>query len=225
MAARVTAGRIPAGKSHSRHDIRTWSDQAASHTTPARSTTSRGGELSAAVVKNPQWGDDRFITHRKAAPSMITIRNILVAVDFNDGARPVLDFGRTLADACGASLHLVHVLGQRVAGPEVSVEERQGVCRRLQALLGEEDRERRHVTTSCEVGTPAPEIARYAADNDVDLIIMGTHSHAPTFRMATGSVAEAVLGLAPCAVLAVKGVKQSSREVPAGSVPAATAAN
>lgn len=156
---------------------------------------------------------------------MIAVKKILVAIDFNDSARPVLDFGRTLADACGSSLHLLHVVAPRLSGPEVGADERHDVCRRLQTLLDADDRERRQATATCQVGTPAPEIARYAADHDIDLIVMGTHSHGPTFRMTTGSVAEAVIGLAPCAVLAVKGTKQECRNGVLDPVPAAARAS
>jgi len=39
--------------------------------------------------------------------------------------------------------------------------------------------------------------------------VMGTHGHGPAFRMATGSIADLVLGSAACAVLAVKGGRHS----------------
>ena len=135
---------------------------------------------------------------------MITVKKILVPIDFSATSPRVLDFGRMLADACGASLHLLHVVGYPVAKPETEARVRHDACDRLEALLDGTDRDRRHATTSCQVGTPAREIVRYVADNAIDLIVMGTHSHGPTFQMATGSIAEMVIGMAPCAVLAVK---------------------
>ena len=152
---------------------------------------------------------------------MISVNTILVAIDFSETSTRALDFGRMLADACGASLHLVHVIGCPLVTPETLSEERQSACRRLDALLDRTDRERRHATTSCLVGTPACEIARYAADHAIDLIVMGTHSHGPTFQMATGSIAEGVIGLAPCAVLAVKSAEKGSYDRPFDPVPAA----
>ena len=74
------------------------------------------------------------------------------------------------------------------------------------------DREVRQATTSCEVGTPANAIVAYADENAIDVFVMGTHWHGPTALMVTGSIAEAVLGLAPCAVLAVKGAKVHAQE-------------
>ncbi len=135
---------------------------------------------------------------------MIPVNRILLAIDFNEATPRVLEFGRTLADACGASLYLLHVIGYPLREPETEARDRQAALARLEALLDRADREQRHVTTCCLVGTPAPEIARYAAEHAIDLIVMGTHSHGPTFQMLTGSIAESVMGLAPCAILAVK---------------------
>jgi nucleotide-binding universal stress UspA family protein len=135
---------------------------------------------------------------------VIPIKKILVPLDFKNASLHALDVARTLADACGASLHIIHVVGTPLRRPETLNEERQEACRRLAALLDRADREGRNATVSCELGTPAHAIVRYATEHGVDLIVMGTHGHGSTFRMATGSIAEAVLGLAPCAVLAVK---------------------
>lgn len=135
---------------------------------------------------------------------MLPVNRILVAVDFSESSKRALDFGRMLADACGASLHLLHVVAYPLEKPGSERDAQQEAGNRVEALLDRTDRERRHATTSCHVGTPAPEIVRYAADHAIDLIVMGTHSHGPTFQMMTGSIAEAVIGLAPCAVLAVK---------------------
>jgi nucleotide-binding universal stress UspA family protein len=135
---------------------------------------------------------------------MIAIKRILVPIDFSDTSAHALDLGRTLADACGASLHVMHVIGYPLTNSRAFDQARHQALGRLDALLDRADRDERHATTSCEVGTPANAIVAYAGANAIDLIVMGTHWHGPTFQMATGSIAEAVLGVAPCAVLAVK---------------------
>ena len=135
---------------------------------------------------------------------MTTLTRILVPIDFNPRSVRALDYGRTLADACGASLHLLHVINDPLADSRARAAHQAEAIARLDALLEERDRQVRHVTTHCEFGTPAEAIARVAAAEGIDLVVMGSHSHGPTFQMACGSVAEAVLGTAPCAVLAVK---------------------
>lgn len=141
----------------------------------------------------------------------MVVKNILVALDFSSTSKEALDFARTLADACGASLHLLHVVGCRLAASNAIEQERRDACAKLDALLDREDRVRRRATVSCQVGTPAHEIAGYAADHAIDLIVVGTHSHDPTLSMAIGSIADAVIGLAPCAVLVVKGDEAERR--------------
>jgi nucleotide-binding universal stress UspA family protein len=53
-------------------------------------------------------------------------------------------------------------------------------------------------------GDPATEIARYARDAGMDLIVMGTHGRTGLERLLMGSVAEKVMREAPCSVLVVK---------------------
>jgi len=48
------------------------------------------------------------------------------------------------------------------------------------------------------------EILRYANDNAVDLIVMGTHGRGPLGHVVLGSVAERVVRKAPCPVLTVR---------------------
>lgn len=53
-------------------------------------------------------------------------------------------------------------------------------------------------------GDPAAEIARYAADAGIDVIVIGTHGRTGVDRLVMGSVAERVMREAPCSVLVVK---------------------
>jgi nucleotide-binding universal stress UspA family protein len=41
--------------------------------------------------------------------SMIVIRNVLVATDFSDSAQTAMNYGRALARAYHATLHVMHV--------------------------------------------------------------------------------------------------------------------
>jgi nucleotide-binding universal stress UspA family protein len=142
---------------------------------------------------------------------MLSIKRILVPVDFSETSASVLDFGRTLADACGASLYLLHVIGHRLTTAAAFEQERTRALARLDALLDRRDREQRNATTSCTLGTPAAAIVDYAVNHTIDLIVMGTHWHDPTVEFTVGSIAELVLAEAPCAVLAVKAPRANSQ--------------
>ena len=136
---------------------------------------------------------------------MAVIKSILVPLDVADGrSAAALDYARTLADALGASLHLLHVICHPMDDAEAKAAHYREGCAHLDQLLDSADRARRRATTTCVFGVPAPEIARYAMDHGVDLIVMGTHTHGPSFQMLRGSIAETVVGIVPCAVLTVK---------------------
>jgi nucleotide-binding universal stress UspA family protein len=147
-------------------------------------------------------------------------KQILVPIDFSDSSVRVLDLARSLADVCGASLHLMHVIGYPLTTTRSAEEEQRDACKRLDAMLNETDRDMRHATSSCEIGTPVHEIVTYASEHAIDLIVMGTHWHGSSFQMAASSIAEAVLGLAPCAVLAVKDDDAGRREFGMHGAPA-----
>jgi universal stress protein A len=132
------------------------------------------------------------------------IRSILVAIDFTHPSEQILEFARMVADASKASLHMLHVIDDPVSNPDALEENRRTALRRLEALLYQTDRDARRATCACERGTPVHEIVKYATDYSIDLIVMGTHSHGQPYQLPLGSVAETVLRLAPCAVLAVK---------------------
>jgi nucleotide-binding universal stress UspA family protein len=58
--------------------------------------------------------------------------------------------------------------------------------------------------THVAVGNPAQEIAQLALDLDGDLVVVGTHGRRGIRRMLLGSVAEAVIRMAPCPVYVVR---------------------
>ena len=60
------------------------------------------------------------------------------------------------------------------------------------------------VTTEIERGDPVTEILRYATENHVDLIVMGTHGRRGLTRALLGSVAENIVSRAPCPVMTVR---------------------
>jgi nucleotide-binding universal stress UspA family protein len=53
-------------------------------------------------------------------------------------------------------------------------------------------------------GKPTAEIVRFASENEIDLIVIGTQGKRGFERLLLGSVAEHVVRSAPCKVLVVK---------------------
>lgn len=66
-------------------------------------------------------------------------------------------------------------------------------------------------------GSPAEQIVLAAKSERVDLIVMGTHGRTGLARLLLGSVAECVVGTAPCPVLTV-----GNHQAPSTSPPRPT---
>jgi nucleotide-binding universal stress UspA family protein len=144
---------------------------------------------------------------------MIKLQRILVPSDFSDCSDAAVRYGLELARKFGATLHLLHVVQDPATQPwaaegfavpvlEAVDQWQKDAKARLDALIPSEDRAR--AVVSCSIAAPFPEILRYAADNDIDLIVMGTHGRGGVSHMLLGSIAEKVVRRAPCPVLTVR---------------------
>ena len=139
----------------------------------------------------------------------MTLGRILLPTDFSDTAQHALDYARELARRFGAGVHLLHVVPDPMqnwaveAMPVVS-----DLAERWKAdaerRLGEIRLDGLHTVRAVRVGHPFVEILRYAADNAIDMIVMGTHGRGPVEHLLLGSVAETVVRKASCPVLTVK---------------------
>jgi len=61
-----------------------------------------------------------------------------------------------------------------------------------------------HLVAHLRVGSPAHEIAQLATDLEAEQVIVGTHGRRGISRLLLGSVAEAIVRLAPCSVEVVR---------------------
>ena len=145
---------------------------------------------------------------------MVKLAQTLIAVDFSRCSDAALDYARTLSDAYGGSLHLLHIVDQPLkeqwacyspGAAFLDIVEKQGreARDRMRRLMLADERTKRHATVSAVWGDPATEILKYARDHEIDLIVCGTHGRSGFNRFALGSVAEEVVRKAPCPVLTV----------------------
>jgi nucleotide-binding universal stress UspA family protein len=146
-------------------------------------------------------------------------QRILFPTDFSACAEGAYRHAAYLADRFGAELHVVHAVDDPAAPPRdwpeapgtgevrISLAE---VCEDLGLPLPPpaEDYDPYDLVEVIEaevIGTdPAGAILRYARDEEVDLIVMGTHGRQGWARGVLGSVAETVSRYAPCPVLTVR---------------------
>jgi nucleotide-binding universal stress UspA family protein len=143
-------------------------------------------------------------------------RRILVPTDFSAPSDAALDCARRLAAGFGGSVHLLHVLGD-VSGsgltgselfatepPEARSMRLIDARDRLKHRITADDRATLRATSEVIFGSPAQIIVDYAADNQFDLIVMGTHGRTGMAHLLIGSVAERVVRTAGCPVLATQ---------------------
>ena len=71
-------------------------------------------------------------------------------------------------------------------------------------LIPMEERDGIDWETNIRSGNPAQEIIRYAKENNIDMIIIGTTGHSGVDRMMFGSTTEKVVRGAHCSVLTVR---------------------
>lgn len=142
---------------------------------------------------------------------MITLKRILVPTDFSEHSDSAMRYGAELAAKFGAELHLLHAIetapmmyGEGAWFPPENEAELEAAAVKQLDDLHIEAAESLTVTRKSVHGHPFVETVRYARDNDIDLIVMGTHGRGPVAHMLLGSVAEKVVRKAPCPVLTVR---------------------
>ena len=145
---------------------------------------------------------------------MIKLKKVLVPTDFSDSARNALRYGVSFAREYGAELVLLHVVENLTVGyasdlfpvPMAEVfQEISGYAKTELAKLAGEAKERDvRVTELVAQGKPSAEIIRYAAENAVDMIVLGTHGKGMLDQALFGSTTERVVRRAPCPVLTVR---------------------
>jgi nucleotide-binding universal stress UspA family protein len=135
---------------------------------------------------------------------MMKFKTVLVAKDFSECSERALETGIQLARKTGADLHVVyvHILHDDPFIPAVTDDHLEKVEEALRTTVGETAGVRVTQSVLRDVAA-APAIVHYAGQNDIDVIVVGTHGRRGFRHAFLGSVAEEVVRTAPCAVLTV----------------------
>ena len=145
---------------------------------------------------------------------MIKLKKVLVPTDFSESARHAFTYGVSFAREFQAELVLLHVVENLTVGyasdlfpvPMAEVfQEISGYAKAELAKLAEEARQKGiTVVELVAQGKPSAEIIRHAAENSVDMIVLGTHGKGMLDQALFGSTTERVVRRAPCPVLTVR---------------------
>jgi nucleotide-binding universal stress UspA family protein len=139
--------------------------------------------------------------------------NIVVATDFSESSRHALHFAMTLfPDEILSILHAYDApVPPTMADPAHYLEEyRKMAALDLAAFLARSsipEKRRQDFRILLEHGYPCPLIQQLVRDQNVDLVIIGTHGRSALLNILIGSTARDILSLVPCDALVVQDPK------------------
>ena len=156
---------------------------------------------------------------------MTKLKHLLVPTDGSEDSLNAASFGGELARSLDAQLTILLVQDEKsvvskawntgagaagLASTQGSVEDARTAIE--QTALEHELSDTRAVIGDVSAGVnvaqiwghPARDICRYAKENDVDLIVMGSHGRTGLKKLLLGSVSHAVVNTAGCAVTIVR---------------------
>jgi universal stress protein A len=146
--------------------------------------------------------------------NMMTIKKILCPIDFSAPSLKGLDYAVEMAILCRAQLSVVYVLpilpvsasnlNINLRIPEYERMIHKDSEQQLKAIVAKRVPKRLKVRTLIGHGNAAHEILRLAKEEKVNLIVIATHGHTGFHHLVVGSVAEKIVRLAHCPVLAVR---------------------
>ncbi|MFC7082213.1 universal stress protein [Halorussus caseinilyticus] len=140
---------------------------------------------------------------------------ILVPTDGSEQSA-VVSHALNVAELCDATVHALYVVDEKAleyqpseAGREETREARKSEGEEAVANIVEAAEDRGLETvTAIEEGTPSEAIVAYADDENVEMIVMGTHGRSGVDRYVLGSVTEQVVRKSEAPVLTVNLARQ-----------------
>jgi nucleotide-binding universal stress UspA family protein len=148
---------------------------------------------------------------------MIKLKKILCPIDFSKCSTYALNYALDLSTKERALLYLIHVIETHISDMgdilkqiDLLLDDKQidNLRMKLTNLIPDNIRTNIHIEPIVEKGIPFVEIIKTAKDNQIDIIIMGTHGRTGLEHILIGSVAERVIRSAPCPVLSIRLPKQ-----------------
>jgi nucleotide-binding universal stress UspA family protein len=147
---------------------------------------------------------------------MLKLKKILLPTDFSRCAEQALAHTVFLAEKYNAEIHLLHVLtlfedqpilvNDEIAETEEMIRKLEDVVeKQLNKVVNYHDSDDLAIITTKKRGmSAAPVILEYASDEDIDLIVMGTHGRRGLGHLLLGSATEEVVRMAKCPVFSVR---------------------
>jgi nucleotide-binding universal stress UspA family protein len=166
-----------------------------------------------AAEKSPPTRRDEFAPKR-----------ILVPTDFSQSADRALNYAVSIARLYNAEILVLHAfqlqeyvgllsqkaqIDERTANEVLEIAKKQAVDSLAETVRRHADAEVA-MKSDLVIGVPFDEIVEYAAQREVDLIVMPTHGRTGLAHFFLGSTTERVIERAGCPVLAIKETHQTA---------------
>ncbi len=144
------------------------------------------------------------------------IRRIVHPSDFSTASTRAFRKAIEMAKASRAELLIVHVLNPIMPVPgdayippkvydDLAASARAWARKQLDKLLARAKKAGVRAKGFLLEGVAHAQIVRFARSKRADLVVMGTHGRSGLAKLVLGSVAERVIGAAPCPVVTVRG--------------------
>ncbi|SIR87399.1 universal stress protein [Natronorubrum thiooxidans] len=131
-------------------------------------------------------------------------QDVLIPTDGSDGTRQSIMHGLTIANRFEATIHALSIVPEGPLGTLQNEAATPAAHRAVERVAAEAARDGIEATTGVEQGVPHEAILEYAADHDIDLIVMGTQGRTGLDRVLVGSVTERVVRMADVPVVTVR---------------------
>ncbi|MEQ9407410.1 MAG: universal stress protein [Fuerstiella sp.] len=141
---------------------------------------------------------------------MISLKNILLPTDLSEPSRHATKYAIEFARQFDATLHLLYVIEEPpfyapLGGYFPTHEEWEAFADSgLQEWIVEDDAAGLTIIREKVYGHPVPKIVEYAADHEIDMIVIGTHGRSAIPHLLLGSKAENIIRHSPCPVFTVR---------------------
>lgn len=133
---------------------------------------------------------------------------ILVALDGSEHGDAALEQAIQLGKLCGGKLYALNVVDLYTGTMAVAPDLEEELCKEAWKIVHGAQEKVQAAGLECETivhmgAQPHQFVINEARERDCDLIVLGTHGRTGLRKVLVGSVAERVIGHAPCPVLVV----------------------
>ena len=156
--------------------------------------------------------EDKEVTLSLSRTTAISLKNVLFATDFSATSEAALPYAAAICRRFGSTLHVAHVISEASLLLMTGGVDYVSMGTIYEDAHTEAKEKVEQIGTRLE-GIPLRSWVRHGqvwnsladivSENDIDLIVVGTHGRTGLGKLLLGSVAEDILRHAPCAVLTV----------------------